>query len=276
MSINSQQLKTFKGNVALALAFIVGAFLGWFLKGDQLSNSSNSKPELKEVSNASRQDLNRSPKKTESSKRSFQRQRAEALLLENELPSKEGHLQIDVEDLISLLNEEFKSLEERDDLISKDEALVRVLELNESEIYELNSLWSEQKSQVEKARKDKTRFKELPDGKLWVGVEPFSQDGQKIRQNLLEGVFTLLGNERAELLLDSVKAGEAFGDWGKIVDASFTISIIEQSNGQGLYEIIEQASSKAPKGRKWLVPRIPKHLEKIALDIGLSLVPELD
>jgi hypothetical protein len=182
-------------------------------------------------------------------------------------------IQVAPEAVAAMIGAKVASLEERTQLVRTGEPLERLIGLTDEEARSLNDLWHRLKPGLDTQRMAKVKHQRLGDGGVWLGVEPFPEQGEEIRRQFLLTTLEVLGKSRGKIYLDAIRAHEAFGQWGKTVGSGFTIHMFAQEDESLLYEIVEQAAADGSPGRKWNTSQIPAHLAEMADAVGITLSP---
>jgi len=156
-------------------------------------------------------------------------------------------------------------------LIESNEPLAAVLKLDKDEVDALNKLWVRIRPRLNALRVQHVKQQVMDDGEVWVGVEVFPDDGDRLRQAFIVDTLGMIGEQRGGLLLNGLNAHAAYGRWGKAVGSGFSIRVIEQSDGSHLYQIKESAKANGVPGRAWRTNRMPDHL--ILLSDALKISP---
>ena len=185
----------------------------------------------------------------------------------------EDVIRVSPEQVAALLDSKVKPLEHRIELIDPDEPLARFIDLNQQEAEILNHYWEQLKPKLDDVRMKNVKHQRLPDGGVWLGIEPFPSEGDQFRQEFMLKVHSLLDESRGKVFLDAIRAHDAYGKWGTTVGTGFAIRILEQADESLVYEIIEQSTADGRPGKKWLAPKVPVHLEEMAEVVGVPLKP---
>ena len=182
-------------------------------------------------------------------------------------------LQVAPDAVTALLGAKVTSLEERSQLIQTGNPLEQLIDTSEEEAATLNDFWDRLKPGVDDVRLENLKHQRLDDGGIWMGIEPFPEQGETFRVDFHRRVLEVLGESRGQVFLNCIGAHHAFGNWGKTVGTGFTIHMVVEEDGSLLYEIQEQTAADGTPGRRWNTSRIPAHLSAMAEAVGISLSP---
>ncbi len=185
-------------------------------------------------------------------------------------------LQVTPDALIALIESWVPTLTERIQLVQTDEPLAKLIEITEEEAQALNGFWDRLKPGLDAQRMANVKHQTLGDGGVWLGIEPFPEEGEKCRRDFLRSVHRVLGESRARVFLESIAAYEAFGKWGKTVGSGHTIHMFVQEDESLVYEIVEQPASADGSHRKWNTSTLPTRLAEMASAAGITLSPRHD
>lgn len=257
--------------IALAVALLMGVSIGWMIRGDG-NNAAGSRGDVAAGGRSSGRDQADGGKAHWQSARRASRP-GTARDAESTEPDA-GVLEVNPEALAALINAKVVDLERREPLVTRDEPLARLLAMDASEVKSLNDLWQNIRPRLDKLRMEKVKYQRLEDGGVWLGVEPFPEEGDILRQDFIVTSVSVLGESRGRVFLDAIKAHTSYGRWGKSVGTGFTVRMRERDDDSLLYEIIEQSGAGGKAGRRWLTTKIPAHLEAMAKAAGVRLTAE--